>query len=151
TLNPKIARALTERLAVLGLRPPWDPSKAADSAPSDDHKPGGAIDWAFAESLAFGSLLLEGTPVRLTGQDCRRGTFSQRHAVLYDANTGESFTPLAALSAGQAPFWIFDSLLSETAVLGFEFGYSLDDPYTLVLWEAQFGDFANGAQVIIDQ
>jgi 2-oxoglutarate dehydrogenase E1 component len=109
------------------------------------------VDWAFAESLAFGSLLLEGTPVRLSGQDSRRGTFSQRHAVLYDARSGEPYYPLNALAPGQAPFQIYDSLLSETAVLGFEFGYSLDAPDTLVLWEAQFGDFANGAQVIIDQ
>ena len=109
------------------------------------------IDWAFAEVLAFGSLLLEGTPVRLSGQDSRRGTFSQRHAVLYDARTGEPYSPLNALAPDQAPFSVYDSLLSEAAVLGFEFGYSLDAPDTLVLWEAQFGDFANGAQVIIDQ
>jgi len=109
------------------------------------------IDWAFAEALAFGSLLLEGTPVRLSGQDSRRGTFSQRHAVLYDARTGEPYYPLNALAPNQAPFHIYDSLLSEAAVLGFEFGYSLDAPQALVLWEAQFGDFANGAQVIIDQ
>src|SRR5437588_5109141 len=114
----------------------------------EDRQP---IDWAFAEALAFGSLLLEGTPVRLTGQDTRRGTFSQRHAVLYDARTGEPYFPLNALSPEQAPFHVYDSLLSEAAVLGFEFGYSLDSPQSLVLWEAQFGDFANGAQVIIDQ
>src|SRR5207237_6839097 len=100
---------------------------------------------------AFGSLLLEGTPVRLSGQDTRRGTFSQRHAVLYDARTGEPYFPLNALSPQQAPFHVYDSLLSEAAVLGFEFGYSLDAPQALVLWEAQFGDFANGGQVIIDQ
>ena len=115
----------------------------------DERKP---IDWAFAEALAFGSLLLEGTPVRLSGQDSRRGTFSQRHAVLYDASTGEPYYAAQRTCApDQAPFSVYDSLLSEAAVLGFEFGYSLDDPDTLVLWEAQFGDFANGAQVIIDQ
>jgi 2-oxoglutarate dehydrogenase E1 component len=110
-----------------------------------------ALPWAVAEALAFGSLVLEGTPVRLSGQDSRRGTFSQRHAVLYDMTTGQRYSPLTALAADQAPFEVYDSLLSEAAVLGFEFGYSLDAPNTLVLWEAQFGDFANGAQVIIDQ
>ncbi len=109
------------------------------------------LDWATAEAMAFGSLLMEGTPVRLSGQDSRRGTFSQRHSVLYDARTGAPYYPLNALSKDQAPFLVYDSLLSEAAVLGFEFGYSLDAPDVLVLWEAQFGDFANGAQVIIDQ
>src|SRR5439155_20077471 len=102
-----------------------------------------AIAWPFAELLSFGSLLLEGTPVRLSGQDSRRGTFSQRHATLYDSRTGERYSPLAGLSPNQAAFEIIDSLLSEAAVLGFEFGYALDAPSTLVLWEAQFGDFAN--------
>jgi 2-oxoglutarate dehydrogenase E1 component len=109
------------------------------------------VDWAFAEALSFGSLLLEGTAVRLSGQDSRRGTFSQRHAVLYDAVTGDAYLPLNSLAPDQAPFRAYDSLLSEAAVLGFEFGYSWDSPEKLVLWEAQFGDFANGAQVIIDQ
>jgi 2-oxoglutarate dehydrogenase E1 component len=109
------------------------------------------VYWPLAELLAFGSLLMEGVPVRLSGQDSRRGTFSQRHSVLYDAQTGEAFSPLNALSPDQAPYTPYDSTLSEAAVLGFEFGYSLDAPGTLVLWEAQFGDFANGAQVIIDQ
>ncbi len=109
------------------------------------------VEWAFAEALAFGSLLLEGTPVRLSGQDSRRGTFSQRHSVLFDARTGAPYYPLNALSEDQAPFLVYDSLLSEAAVLGFEFGYALDSPDVLVLWEAQFGDFANGAEVIIDQ
>jgi 2-oxoglutarate dehydrogenase E1 component len=113
-----------------------------------DRKP---VFWPFAEALAFGSLLLEGVPIRLSGQDSRRGTFSQRHSALYDARTGEPYYPLNALSPRQAPFAAYDSLLSEAAVLGFDFGYSLDAPETLVLWEAQFGDFANGAQVIIDQ
>jgi 2-oxoglutarate dehydrogenase E1 component len=109
------------------------------------------VDWPFAELLAFGSLVVEGTPVRLSGQDSRRGTFSQRHAVVYDARTGEPFSPLNALKPDQAPFHAYDSLLSEAAVLGFDFGYSLDAPNHLVMWEAQFGDFSNGAQVIIDQ
>jgi 2-oxoglutarate dehydrogenase E1 component len=109
------------------------------------------VYWPLAELLAFGSLLMEGVPVRLSGQDSRRGTFSQRHSVLYDAQTGEPFSPLNALTPTQAPYTPYDSTLSEAAVLGFDFGYSLDAPDTLVLWEAQFGDFANGAQVIIDQ
>jgi 2-oxoglutarate dehydrogenase E1 component len=109
------------------------------------------LDWPQAELLAFGTLLVEGTPVRLSGQDSRRGTFSQRHSALYDAETGEPYLPLNNLKKGQAKFCAYDSLLSEAAVLGFEFGYSLEAPATLVLWEAQFGDFANGAQVIIDQ
>jgi 2-oxoglutarate dehydrogenase E1 component len=109
------------------------------------------VDWAFAEALAFGSLLLERTPIRLSGQDSRRGTFSQRHAVLFDAMTGDTYIPLNNLAPDQAPLRVFDSLLSEAAVLGFEFGYAWDSPDKLVLWEAQFGDFANGAQVIIDQ
>jgi 2-oxoglutarate dehydrogenase E1 component len=112
---------------------------------------GKGIDWSLAEAMAFGALLLEGTPVRLSGQDSRRGTFSQRHAVLYDAATGQPYYPLNHLAPNQAAFNAYDSLLSEAAVLGFEFGYSLESPHTLVLWEAQFGDFANGAQVIIDQ
>jgi multifunctional 2-oxoglutarate metabolism enzyme len=109
-----------------------------------------AIDWSFAEALAFGTLVYEGTPVRLSGQDCARGTFSQRHAVFSDLETGMQFIPLKHISVDQAHFEVFDSLLSEAAVLGFEFGYSVADPLTLVLWEAQFGDFANSAQVIID-
>jgi 2-oxoglutarate dehydrogenase E1 component len=109
------------------------------------------VYWPLAELLAFGSLLLEGVPVRLSGQDSRRGTFSQRHSVLHDHRTGEAYIPLNALAPGQAPYTPYDSTLSEAAVLGFEFGYSLDAPFTLVLWEAQFGDFANGAQVVIDQ
>ncbi|MBN2318215.1 MAG: multifunctional oxoglutarate decarboxylase/oxoglutarate dehydrogenase thiamine pyrophosphate-binding subunit/dihydrolipoyllysine-residue succinyltransferase subunit [Acidobacteria bacterium] len=108
------------------------------------------IDWSFAEALAFGTLLYEGTPVRLSGQDSARGTFSQRHAVLTDFESGVEYIPLQNISRDQAPFEVYDSLLSEAAVLGFEFGYSASDPLSLVLWEAQFGDFANGAQVIID-
>lgn len=112
---------------------------------------GGPIDWALAEALAFGSLALQGVPVRLSGQDSGRGTFSQRHAVFYDHEDGHEYCPLKHLAADQARFDVYDSSLSENAVLGFEFGYSIGDPLTLVLWEAQFGDFANGAQAIIDQ
>ena len=111
----------------------------------------GPIDWAFAESLAFGSLLVEGTPVRLSGQDVGRGTFSHRHVVLHDFETTEKHIPLEHIAPGQAKFCVHNSLLSEFAVLGFDYGYSLSYPRMLTLWEAQFGDFANGAQVIIDQ
>ena len=107
-------------------------------------------DWALAEALAFGSLLLEGTPVRLSGQDSVRGTFSQRHLALTDIHTGAEFVPLNHISLNQAKIEALDSLLSEAAVLGFEYGYSTADPLALVIWEAQFGDFANSAQVIID-
>ena len=130
-LNPKIARQL-------------DAKRAAIEA-------GEGIDWATAEALAIASLCAEGTHVRMSGQDSGRGTFSQRHAVLVDQETEEHFVPINHVSPGQAPFEIIDSPLSEAAVVGFEYGYSLADPSTLVLWEAQFGDFANGAQVIIDQ
>ncbi len=110
-----------------------------------------AIDYGFAESLAFGSLLLEGTPLRLTGQDTQRGTFNQRHAVLVDTETEATYIPLANLAAGQPFCEIYNSSLSEAGCLGFEYGFSRDYPEALVLWEAQFGDFVNGAQVIIDQ
>jgi 2-oxoglutarate decarboxylase len=111
----------------------------------------GGIDWATGELLAFGTLLKEGTPVRLAGQDSRRGTFVQRHAVLIDKVTAEEWTPLLYLGEGQARFWVYDSLLSEFAAMGFEYGYSVERPDALVLWEAQFGDFFNGAQTIIDE
>jgi 2-oxoglutarate dehydrogenase E1 component len=109
------------------------------------------FDYGMAEALAFGSLLLQGTPVRLSGQDSQRGTFNQRHSVLVDIENEELYFPLANLSPDQARFEIYNSMLSEAGVLGFEYGYSRDYPETLVLWEAQFGDFANGAQIIIDQ
>jgi 2-oxoglutarate dehydrogenase E1 component len=111
---------------------------------------GEGIDWATAEALAFGTLCLEGSMVRLSGQDSGRGTFSQRHAVFVDQETEERFVPLNNLNPGQAPFEVHDSLLSEMAVVGFEYGFSQTEPNALVLWEAQFGDFANGAQVIVD-
>jgi 2-oxoglutarate dehydrogenase E1 component len=130
-LNPKVARQL-------------QPKRAAIEA-------GEGVDWATAEALAIGSLCAEGTHVRMSGQDSGRGTFSQRHAVLVDQETEERYVPINHVSPGQAPFEIIDSPLSEAAVVGFEYGYSLADPSSLVLWEAQFGDFANGAQVIIDQ
>jgi 2-oxoglutarate dehydrogenase E1 component len=112
---------------------------------------GGPIEWSYAESLAWGTLLHEGTPVRLSGQDCRRGTFSQRHAYLYDAETRERYAPLDHVSDDQGKLCVYNSLLSEAAVLGFDYGYSLDYPDMLCQWEAQFGDFVNGAQVVIDQ
>jgi 2-oxoglutarate dehydrogenase E1 component len=130
-LNPKIARQLGAKRAAIDA--------------------GGGIDWATGEALAIASLCAEGTHVRMSGQDSGRGTFSQRHAVLVDQESEERYIPINHVSPGQAPFEIIDSPLSEAAVVGFEYGYSLADPSTLVLWEAQFGDFANGAQVIIDQ
>src|SRR5215210_5516595 len=113
--------------------------------------PDGGIDWAHAEALAFASLLSEGTPVRLTGQDSERGTFSQRHLVLHDVKTGQRVSPIQSLPGALAPMELHNSPLSEIACLGFEYGYSMEAPETLVLWEAQFGDFVNSAQVIVDQ
>lgn len=130
-LNPKIARQM----------------RAKEKAISE----GAGIDWATAEALAFGTVLLDGHRVRLSGEDVRRGTFSQRHAVLYDQTTQKTFVPLNHISGEQKKIDIWNSNLSEFAVLGFEYGYTMYNPQTLVLWEAQFGDFANGAQVIIDQ
>jgi 2-oxoglutarate dehydrogenase E1 component len=130
-LNPKLARIFAARVKTLESR--------------------GSLDWAFAENLAFGSLLMEGIPVRLSGQDSRRGTFSQRHVVFIDQHTGAPWKPLNHLRPDQPEFCVYDSLLSEAAVLGFDYGYSLDEPNMLIMWEAQFGDFSNGAQVIIDQ
>ncbi|MDP7115271.1 MAG: 2-oxoglutarate dehydrogenase E1 component, partial [Myxococcota bacterium] len=131
SVHRKIGRALPSRL------------KAAEGD--------GPVDWALAESMAFGSLLLDGFPVRLSGQDSARGTFSHRHSVWTDTRTQATYTPLNHIDDGQAAYCVHNSLLSEAAVLGFEYGYSLDEPRMLNLWEAQFGDFANGAQVIIDQ
>jgi len=129
-LNPKLARLLQRRQQAV--------------------ERGYGIDWAGAEALAFACLLTEGVPIRLSGQDSGRGTFSQRHSVLIDTRSGRIFTTLNALDKNQAPFFVYDSLLSEVGVLGFEYGYSLAQPHGLVLWEAQFGDFANNAQSIID-
>jgi len=111
----------------------------------------GSIDWAFGELLAFGSLLLEKTNVRLTGQDSRRGTFVQRHSVLHDRANGQEWIPLTNLSEDQGRFYVYDSLLSEYAAMAFEYGYSVERADSLVLWEGQFGDFANGAQSVIDE
>ncbi|NEC25191.1 multifunctional oxoglutarate decarboxylase/oxoglutarate dehydrogenase thiamine pyrophosphate-binding subunit/dihydrolipoyllysine-residue succinyltransferase subunit, partial [Streptomyces sp. SID8111] len=111
----------------------------------------GTIDWGMGETLAFGSLLLEGVPVRLAGQDSQRGTFGQRHAVIIDRSTGEEYTPLQYLSEDQARLNVYNSLLSEYAAMGFEYGYSLARPDALVMWEAQFGDFVNGAQTVVDE
>jgi 2-oxoglutarate dehydrogenase E1 component len=116
----------------------------------DSIEEGHSIDWANAEILAFASLLTEGDPVRLSGQDSARGTFSQRHTILFDTKTGDEYIPLNALDKNQAPFLVYNSLLSESGVLGFEYGYSAAQPQGLVIWEAQFGDFANNAQSIID-
>src|SRR5262249_13000450 len=128
--HPKLARQLERRAAAL-----------------DD----GALDWGQAEGLAFGSLLLDGIPIRLTGQDTERGPFSHRHLVLHDAVTGERYAPIQHLREAAAAFEVHNSPLSEYAALGFEYGYSVTAPEALVLWEAQFGDFVNGAQIVIDQ
>jgi 2-oxoglutarate dehydrogenase E1 component len=130
-VNPKLARQLEKRSRLV--------------------PDGGSIDWAHAETLALASLIADGTPVRLTGQDTERGTFSQRHFVLHDAKTAARYTPLCHLSMAKAPFEVHNSPLSELAVMGFEYGYSVVAPRALVVWEAQFGDFVNGAQVVIDQ
>ncbi|MBA2644605.1 MAG: multifunctional oxoglutarate decarboxylase/oxoglutarate dehydrogenase thiamine pyrophosphate-binding subunit/dihydrolipoyllysine-residue succinyltransferase subunit [Solirubrobacterales bacterium] len=131
TVAPKLVKQLEKRATTLG--------------------PEGGIDWAHAEALAYASLLQEGTPVRLTGQDVERGTFSQRHLVLHDFKTGQRFAPIQGLTQATAPMELHNSPLSEIACLGFEYGYAIEAPDSLVLWEAQFGDFANAAQVIIDQ
>ncbi len=115
------------------------------------HKAGGPFDWGMGEALAFGSLLVEGKPIRLSGQDCERGTFTHRHAVFTDVETGAKYKPLNHIAEKQPPFCVYNSLLSEVAVLGFDYGYSIDYPDMLCIWEAQFGDFANGTQVVIDQ
>ncbi|MGY1713800.1 multifunctional oxoglutarate decarboxylase/oxoglutarate dehydrogenase thiamine pyrophosphate-binding subunit/dihydrolipoyllysine-residue succinyltransferase subunit [Geodermatophilus sp. SYSU D01106] len=130
TVHPKLQRLLERRAAMVSE---------------------GGIDWAMGELLAFGSLLMQGVPVRLAGQDSRRGTFVQRHSVLIDRETAGEYTPLGNLSEEQAKFFVYDSLLSEYAALGFEYGYSVANPKALVLWEAQFGDFVDGAQMVIDE
>jgi 2-oxoglutarate dehydrogenase E1 component len=130
TVHPKLARQLERRLTAIEE---------------------GGIDWGQAEALAYASLLVDGIPIRLTGQDSQRGTFSQRHLVLHDVHTAETFTPMQHLEDATASFEVFNSPLSEYACLGFEYGYSAAAPEALVLWEAQYGDFANGAQIVIDQ
>jgi 2-oxoglutarate dehydrogenase E1 component len=134
SLHPKIAKWVGERKEMMGSDP-------------GDIK----IDWSLGEHLAYASLLIQGVPIRLSGQDTRRGTFSHRHAGWVDQKKGDIYLPLAHLQAEQASFEVFNSILSEYAVLGFEFGYTISYPQALVIWEAQFGDFANGAQVVIDQ
>jgi 2-oxoglutarate dehydrogenase E1 component len=131
TVHPKLAKQLERRLETLGDK--------------------GGIDWAQAEAFAIGSLAREGKPVRLTGQDTERGTFAHRHLVLHDVKTGETWTPIQHLSGAEAPIEIYNSPLSEVGALGFEYGYAVATPNALVLWEAQFGDFVNAAQVIVDQ
>ena len=131
TVNPKLKKQLERRRGVLGAE--------------------GGIDWAHAEALALSTLLVEGIPVRLTGQDTERGTFSQRHLMLHDAERDLSYAPIAHLPGALATIELHNSPLSELAPLGFEYGYSAAAPETLVLWEAQFGDFVNAAQVVIDQ
>jgi multifunctional 2-oxoglutarate metabolism enzyme len=131
TVHPKLVPQLERRRAALGT--------------------GGRVSWAQAEALALASLLLEGVPIRLTGQDTERGTFSQRHLVFHDATDGQRFTPMAHLTGARASIELHDSPLSELACLGFEYGYAVEAPEALVLWEAQYGDFANGAEVVIDQ
>jgi 2-oxoglutarate dehydrogenase E1 component len=130
TVHPKLAKQLERRRTALEA---------------------GGIDWGQAESLAFASLLVDGIPVRLTGQDSQRGTFAQRHLVLHDVHTGETYTPMQHLEDAMASFEVYNSPLSEYACVGFEYGYSAAAPEALVLWEAQYGDFANGAQIVIDQ
>ncbi len=170
TVHPKLVKQLERRRAALE-EPGGDGERAgaggggggADGGVAEAGAAGGKsadggaagdrprLDWAHAEALAFASLLTDGTPVRLTGQDTERGTFSQRHMVLHDAKTGQTFCPIQSLPEALAPFELHNSPLSELACMGFEYGYSQEAPETLVLWEAQFGDFVNSAQVIVDQ
>ena len=131
TVHPKLAKQFEQRAA--------------------QYREHGTVDWATGEALAFGSLLMEGVPVRLAGEDSRRGTFSHRHATLTDYDNGRRWTPLAHIPGAPSRLWVYDSLLSEYAALGYEYGYSQGNSDALVLWEAQFGDFVNGAQIIIDQ
>jgi len=131
-LSPKLARQWERRAAILD-------------------QPDGRLDWGHAESLAFASILADSTPIRLTGQDSERGTFSHRHLVLHDPNTDATYTPLEHVPGAKASFGVYNSPLSEAAAVGFEYGYSVHAPGRLVLWEGQFGDFANGAQIMIDQ
>jgi len=181
TVHPKLVKQLERRREALNAGDPPTPSTASAPAnphtldtpanpytpdapltadaqpatpaapPASPATPTPGIDWSHAEALAFASLLTEGTPIRLTGQDTERGTFSQRHMVLHDAKTGQTICPIQSLSEALAPLELHNSPLSELACMGFEYGYSQEAPETLVLWEAQFGDFVNSAQVIVDQ
>ena len=150
-----VSAAQVERIGRAHMRQPEDFAvhpkleKLLERREAMSHE--GGIDWGYGEILAFGTLLQEGVPVRIAGQDTRRGTFVQRHAVFHDRNTGSEWTPLLYLSSDQARLHIYDSPLSEYSCLGFEYGYSVERPDALVLWEAQFGDFVNGAQTIIDE
>jgi 2-oxoglutarate decarboxylase len=154
-LRTSIDRATVDRIyAALSSTPEGftvHPKLAQQFAKRDEMFHGGEIDWALGESMAMGSLLLEGSSIRLSGQDSRRGTFSHRHSTMVDFETNAEHVPLAELAPDGTNLWIYDSLLSEYAVLGFEYGYSITNIDALVIWEAQFGDFANGAQIIIDQ
>src|SRR5665213_3025494 len=147
TVHPKLVKQLERRREALLAGPDLAQSNGGTAGPS----PAPGIDWAHGEALAFASLLTEGTPIRLTGQDTERGTFSQRHLVLHDAKTGQTVCPIQSLPEALAPLELHNSPLSEVGCMGFEYGYSQESPETLVLWEAQFGDFVNGAQVIVDQ
>ncbi len=155
-VETRISEAVADRIAEAFVAVPegfhWHPTvKKLAEKRRDDIKGRKPLDWGTGEALAFGSLVLDGHLVRLSGQDSRRGTFAHRHSWYFDQETGQGYCPLAHLAPDQAPFDVYDSALSEAAVLGFEYGYSLDEPSALVMWEAQFGDFANGAQVVIDQ
>jgi 2-oxoglutarate dehydrogenase E1 component len=164
TVHPKLVKQLERRREALLATPDAAQTgggAATDSTPAAEQSapgsagtpspPAPALDWAHGEALAFASLLTEGTPIRLTGQDTERGTFSQRHLVLHDAKTGQTVCPIQSLPEALAPLELHNSPLSELACMGFEYGYSQEAPETLVLWEAQFGDFVNSAQVIVDQ
>jgi 2-oxoglutarate dehydrogenase E1 component len=144
----RIGRSLTTVPSGFNLNPKMVQQLARRARMAEGSLP---IDWATAEGLAFGSILLEGTLIRMSGQDTARGTFSQRHIVFTDTQTDAGWTPLCDIAQGKAPFYVFNSPLSEFGVLGFEYGYSVERPDALVIWEAQYGDFANGAQVVIDQ
>ncbi|MFI4977631.1 MAG: multifunctional oxoglutarate decarboxylase/oxoglutarate dehydrogenase thiamine pyrophosphate-binding subunit/dihydrolipoyllysine-residue succinyltransferase subunit [Solirubrobacterales bacterium] len=158
TVHPKLVKQLERRREALladgngaSSNHGAGGTSASDGGPSAPGASGARIDWAHAEALAFASLLTEGVPIRLTGQDTERGTFSQRHMVLHDAKTGQTVCPIQSLPEALAPLELHNSPLSELACMGFEYGYSQEAPETLVLWEAQFGDFVNSAQVIVDQ
>jgi len=154
-VNTGVDEATLRKIAATQIATPQGfvvhPRLAPQLAKRNEMLDEGTVDWAAGEMFAFGSLLLEGHPIRLAGQDVRRGTFSNRHAVIVDQNTGGDWFPLRGLINDDNQFFVFDSLLSEYAAMGFEYGYSVERDNALVLWEAQFGDFANGAQSIVDE